>query len=68
MLQRMCAGLAMGKELDVTIYSEEEASIAASLTFEIDLLKKNNTGKVCFPLDRLLPRSPSTSTLISSPS
>lgn len=54
MLQRMCAGLAMGKELDVTIYSEEEASIAASLTFEIDLLKKNNTGKpIDIDLDKL---------------
>ncbi|KAK8808497.1 hypothetical protein WA158_008398 [Blastocystis sp. Blastoise] len=48
MLQRMCVGLAMGKEIEVHVYDEAEATIAGSLTFEIDLMKKNTSGK---PID-----------------
>jgi hypothetical protein len=50
MLQRMCAQLAMNKEVEVSIYPEEDIRVINNITFELDLIRKNTTGKVCFVL------------------
>lgn len=49
MLQRRCASLALNNEIDVSIYPEENIKVINNITFEIDLLQKNTTGKVSTP-------------------
>lgn len=49
MLQRMCAQLANNKEIEVNVYPEENIRVLNNVTFEIELLKKNTSGKVLFP-------------------
>ena len=46
MLQRMCAQLANNKEIEVSVYPEENIRVLNNVTFEIELLKKNTSGKV----------------------
>lgn len=46
MLQRMCAQLVNNKEVEVSVYPEENIRVLNNVTFEIDLLKKNTSGKV----------------------
>ena len=46
MLQRRCANLAMNNEVEVSVYPQENIRVINNITFEIDLLQKNNTGKV----------------------
>ena len=46
MLQRRCAGLAMNNDIEVSVYPEEEIRVINNITFEVDLLAKNNSGKV----------------------
>lgn len=48
MLQRRCANLAMNNEVEVSVYPQENIRVINNITFEIDLLQKNNTGK---PID-----------------
>ena len=45
MLQRMCAQLANNKEIEVDVYPEDEIRVINNVTFEIDLIKKNTSGK-----------------------
>lgn len=47
MLQRMCAQLANNKDIEVEVYPEDEIRVINNVTFEIDLIKKNTSGKVC---------------------
>lgn len=62
MLQRRCANLAMNNEVEVSVYPQENIRVINNITFEIDLLQKNNTGKVrVFPF--LLTFSPLTWTV-----
>ena len=49
MLQRMCAQLANNKEIEVNVYPEENIRVLNNVTFEIELLKKNTSGKVLLP-------------------
>lgn len=46
MLQRMCAQLANNKEIEISVYPEENIRCLNNVTFEIELLKKNTSGKV----------------------
>ena len=46
MLQRMCAQLVNNKEIEVSVYPEENIRVLNNVTFEIDLVKKNTSGKV----------------------
>ena len=46
MLQRMCAQLANNKEIEVDVYPEDQIHVINNVTFEIDLIKKNTSGKV----------------------
>ena len=45
MLQRMCAQLANKKDIEVDVYPEDQIRVINNVTFEMDLLKKNNSGK-----------------------
>lgn len=45
MLQRMCAQLANNKDIEVDVYPEDQIRVINNVTFEIDLIKKNNSGK-----------------------
>lgn len=45
MLQRMCAQLANNKDIEVDVYPEDQIRVINNVTFEMDLLKKNNSGK-----------------------
>ena len=47
MLQRMCAQLTNNKDIEVEVYPEDEIRVINNVTFEIDLIKKNTSGKVC---------------------
>ena len=44
MLQRMCAQLANNKDIEVDVYPEDQIRVINNVTFEIDLIKKNNSG------------------------
>ena len=46
MLQRRCASLALNNEIEVSVYPQENIKVINNITFEVDLLQKNNTGKV----------------------
>ena len=46
MLQRMCAQLANNKEIEVQLYPEEDIRVCNNITFELDLIRKNTSGKV----------------------
>ena len=46
MLQRMCAQLVNNKDIEVSVYPEENIRVINTVSFEIDLLRKNTTGKV----------------------
>ena len=46
MLQRMCAQLVNNKDVEVSVYPEEDIRVINNVSFEIDLLRKNTTGKV----------------------
>ena len=46
MLQRMCAQLANNKDVMVSIYPEENIRVLDKVTFELEPLRKNTTGKV----------------------
>lgn len=46
MLQRMCAQLVNNKDVEVSVYPEENIQVINNVSFEIDLLRKNTTGKV----------------------
>ena len=48
MLQRMCAQLVNNKDIEVSVYPEENIRVINNVSFEIDLLRKNTTGKVFF--------------------
>ena len=45
MLQRMCAQLANNKDIEVDVYPEDQIRVINNVTFEMDLLKKNTSGK-----------------------
>ena len=64
LFQRMCAQLANNKEVEVSVYPEENIRVLNNVTFEIDLIKKNTSGKVS--IRSILDSSPSTSTATSS--
>ena len=53
MLQRMCAQLVNNKEIEVSVYPEENIRVLNNVTFEIDLVKKNTSGKVVFTCSQL---------------
>ena len=53
MLQRMCAQLANNKDIEVDVYPEDQIRVINNVTFEIDLIKKNNSGKAFFPPSQL---------------
>ena len=46
MLQRMCAQLVNNKEIEVSVYPSENIRVINNVSFEIDLVRKNTTGKV----------------------
>ena len=46
MLHRRCAGLALNTDIEVSVYPQEDIKVLNTITFEVDLLAKNNTGKV----------------------
>ena len=48
MLQRRCAGLALNSEIEACVFREEDIKVTSTISFEVDLLQKNNTGKVQF--------------------
>ena len=45
MLQRMFAQQAKNKDIEVDVYHEDHIRVINNVTFEMDLLKKNNSGK-----------------------
>ena len=53
MLQRMCAQLANNKDIEVDVYPEDQIRVINNVTFEMDLLKKNNSGKAFYPPSQL---------------
>ena len=58
MLQRMCAQLVNNKDIEVSVYPEENIRVINTVSFEIDLLRKNTTGKVfLLSLNRFLTSS-----------
>ena len=39
--------MANNKDIEVEVYPEDEIRVINNVTFEIDLIKKNTSGKVC---------------------
>ena len=65
MLQRMCAQLVNNKDVEVSVYPEENIRVINTVSFEIDLLRKNTTGKVFSTIIHFFIHSLSMSTATS---